>query len=55
MTRWGWPRFTRETAAWDVRAVEAREVRELRWVGEEEDVMSGVRVESVRWREREGC
>jgi len=55
MMRWGAPRLTRATAEWEVRAVEAREVRESRWEGEEEDVMSGVRVESVRWRERSGC
>ena len=53
--RCGRPRLTRATAEWEVRAVEAREVSESRWDGEEDDVMSGVRVESVRWREREGC
>lgn len=40
---------------WEFRAVEASEVSELRCVGDEEDVMSGVRVESVRWRESDGC
>lgn len=36
-------------------ALEVSEVRDSRWVGDEEDVMSGVRVRSVRWRERVGC
>lgn len=33
----------------------AREVRDSRWDWEEEELMSGVRVRSVRWRERLGC
>jgi hypothetical protein len=55
MMRWGRPRLARWAVVWEVMALEVREVRDSRWVGEEEDVMSGVRVRSVRWRERVGC
>lgn len=47
--------MTREAAEWEVRAVEARLVRESRWEGDEDEVTSGVRAASVRCRDREGC
>lgn len=36
-------------------ALEVSLVRDSRWLSEDDDVMSGVRVRSVRWRERVGC
>lgn len=53
--RWGRPRLARWAAVWAVIALEAREVRDSRWAGDEDEVMSGVRVRSVRWRARVGC
>lgn len=36
-------------------ALEVSLVRDSRWLCDDDDVMSGVRLRSVRWRERVGC
>lgn len=36
-------------------ALEVSLVRDSRWLCDDDEVMSGVRLRSVRWRERVGC
>lgn len=55
MMRWGRPSCARWAAVWEERALEVSEVRESRCEGDDDDVMSGVRVRSERWMDRVGC
>jgi hypothetical protein len=55
MTRCALPRPARWRVVWAVNADDVRKVRESRWAGVDEDVMSGVRVWSVKWMESVGC